>query len=195
MHFLPVGVVLILVFVFGVKAAGFMVPPIKNSTEVTSEVASDWAELDVDSATQGQMKAGTPQAEKVPTKTFTKHGNTYTSQNFDDKVVMKGIYKVSTYEINFSLTIPKSGGAITGSLSGACEGTVTGNADKQNENNTANISGSYSGECKPIPTFGFKTPMSGSFSSKVFYDEGKASITASNKEPIDIGSTYFEMFF
>lgn len=195
MKFLPFFVILILVFAAGIKSSNVFVSPIKNSTEVNSGTASDSAELSIDSASGAQIKAGTPQAEKVPTKTFTKHGNTYTSQNFDDKIVMKGIYKLSTYEVEFSITLPKSGGAITGSLSGTCEGPITGNATAQNENNTAEISGSYSGKCKPIPTLGFATPMSGDFTGKVFYDEGKAAITATNREPIAPGANYFEMFF
>ena len=195
MQFLPFVVILILVFALGVKSTNFLSSPIKNSTETETSIASDSAELDVDSANRGQIKAGTPQAEKVPTKTFTKHGKTYTSQDFDDKIVMKGIYKLSTYEVEFLITLPKAGGAISGALSGTCEGPITGNASAQNQNNTAEISGTYSGKCKPIPTLGFATPMSGDFTGKVFYDEGKAAIIANNKEPIAPGSNYFEMFF
>lgn len=195
MQYLPFAVILVLVFALGVRSTNFLSSPIKNSTETESNVASDSAELDVDSANRGQIKAGTPQAEKVPTKTFNKHGNTYTSQNFDDKIVMKGTYRLSTYDVEFTINLPKSGGAISGSLSNTCEGPITGNASAPNQNNTAEISGSYSGKCKPIPTLSFGTPMSGDFSGKVYYDEGKAAIIVNNKEPISINGTYFEMFF
>ena len=191
----PIAVVLLLIGAVAVKSGNILTSPVRNSTETKSEIASDSAELEVYEAGETSLSGNGKAAEKVPTKTFTKGGNTYTSQNFDDKIVMKGIYKLSTYEVEFSITLPKAGGAISGSLSGTCEGPITGNATAQNQNNTAEINGSYSGKCKPIPTLGFATPMSGEFTGKVFYDEGKAAITANNKEPIAPGPNYFEMFF
>lgn len=191
----PIAVVLLVIGAVAVKSSNILTPPVRNSTESQTEAASESAELEVDTAAETGVAANGKPAEKVPTKTFTQKGNTYTSENFDDKIVMKGTYKLSTYEVDFSITLPKAGGAISGNLSGTCEGPITGNASAQNQNNTAEIQGSYSGKCKPIPTLGFATPMSGDFTGKVFYDEGKAAIIATNKEPIAPGPNYFEMFF
>lgn len=196
MQYLPAAVVVVIILTaLTLQSQNYLVSPIKNLTESQRETASDSGELKVDRAAENGVTADGKPAEKVPTKTFTKHGNTFTSQNFDDKIVMKGIYKLSTYEVEFSITLPKAGGTISGNLSGACEGPITGNASAQNQNNTSEINGNYSGECKPIPTLGFATPMSGDFSGKVFYDEGKAAIIVNNKEPIAPGPNYFEMFF
>lgn len=198
MQYLPAAVVVVIILTaLAIQSQNYLVSPIKNLTESQSqsETASESAELEVEMAAETGVAANGKPAEKVPTKTFTKHGNTYTSQSFDDKIVMKGVYKLSTYEVEFSITLPKEGGSISGNLSGTCEGPITGNASPQNQNNTAEINGNYSGKCKPIPTLGFATPMSGDFTGKVFYDEGKAAIIVNNKQPIAPGPNYFEMFF
>lgn len=196
MQHLPAVVVVVMILAaITLQSQNNLVSPIKNLTKSQSETASESPEFSTDQAMDKVIEAENKAAEKVPTKTFSKHGNTYTSQSFDDKIVMKGIYKLSTYEVEFLITLPKAGGAISGNLSGTCEGPISGNASSQNQNNTAEISGNYSGKCKPIPTLGFATPMSGDFTGKVFYDEGKAAIIVNNKQPIAPGANYFEMFF
>ena len=85
-------------------------------------------------------------------------------------------------------------GDITGSVSGTCEGTISGTAEAPGEDNQAFMHGQYSGNCKPIPTLGFKTKASGDFEGTIKYSEGKAGVIYMNKEPFETRG-YFELFF
>lgn len=189
---LPVVVVTaIIAFVIGLSVKNSFISPFNASSEQTS-----------DASASGQMsqdlRADLPElsGEAAPAgKTFSEHGNTYTSYNLDNKVVMSGVYRLSTYNVNFKISVPKNGGEVTGELSGTCEAKITGTAEKPDSNGNSNLSGQYSGACKPIPTLGFKTPASGTFTGVVRFQESKAEITVNNKEPIETGGNWFEMHF
>lgn len=190
---IPIVVLVALVaFAAGATVKNSFISPFNASSEQTSE-ASDSAQVAIDSGSVPQVSN-----EAAPVTSGTKHsqnGNTYTSQNLPDKVVMNGKYMLSTYKINFSITLPKKGGDIAGNLTGTCEGKISGKATAPDQDNESELTGEYSGDCKPIPTLGFKTHASGTFTGVAKFNEGKAQITATNKEPLEMGGSWFEMFF
>jgi hypothetical protein len=189
MKFLPIILIAILAFIVGVSIKTTLISPFNAVSESQNE-ASDSAEMSQENRNLNELSGESITANK----TFTKHGNTYTSQTLDDKIVMNGVYRLSTYNVNFTITLPKNGGAISGNLSGTCEAAITGNADQPDSNGNSNISGQYSGNCKPIPTLGYKTPALGTFTGVIRFKENKAEISVKNKEPIETGS-WFEMHF
>ncbi len=191
---LPV-VILIAVVAFvarmGVKDS--FISPFNASVDTTEE-ASQSGQIATEQAGLNAV-SGSAEAAANPGTKHSQNGNSYTSQNLEDKVVMTGLYKLSTYNVNFSITLPKNGGDISGTLSGTCEGKITGKAEKPNAEKLAPFEGSYSGECKPIPTLGFKTKVSGIFDGKADFNKNKASVIVKNQEPFENGGNWFEMFF
>lgn len=189
MKFLPIILIAVLAFILGVSVKRGFVSPF-NATSETSNEASTSAQMSADQANLPQVSN-----ESAPAGTVhTQNGNTYTSQNLPDKVVMSGVYKLSTYNVNFTITLPKNGGDVTGYLSGTCEGKITGKAEKPDSNGNTTMTGQYSGECKPIPTLSFKTHASGTFTGNVQFQAGKAQISVKNEEPFATGG-WFEMYF
>lgn len=191
MKFLPVVLIAILAFVIGFSIKNNFVAPFNASSEDQTE-ASDSGQIATGSGSLPQLSN---EAAPVAGTKHSQNGNTYTSQNLPDKVVMNGRYMLSSYKINFSITLPKEGGDISGNLTGTCDGKITGKATAPDQDNESELSGEYSGDCKPIPTLGFKTHASGVFTGVAKFNEGKAQITATNKEPFEMGGSWFEMFF
>ena len=191
---LPVVIlVAVVAFIAGIGVKDSFVSPFNASVD-TAEEASQSGQMANEQAGVNAVSDSAEAAANPGTK-HSKHGNSYTSQNLEDKVVMNGLYKLSTYNVNFSITLPKNGGDISGKLTGTCEGTITGKAEKPDGNSESTFKGEYSGDCKPIPTLGFKTHASGTFTGTATFKENKAQVTVLNKEPFETGGNWFEMFF
>jgi len=186
-------IVALIAFAVGVNVKNSFISPF-NATSKSEEAASTSAQVSADRANLPQVSNESAPAATTPGSLHSQNGNTYTSQNLEDKVIISGLYKLSSYNVNFNITLPKNGGPINGSLSGTCDGTITGNASKPDDNGNGMLEGQYSGDCKPIPTLSFKTHASGTFTGNVQFKDKKAQITINNKEPFPTGS-WFELFF
>ncbi len=187
----PAAIIIVglIAFVVGMNVKNYFISPFNTTS--TSDEASDLAKL---STTSGALPKVSNESAPAGT-VHSQNGNIYTSQNLPDKVVMNGKYMLSSYKINFTMTLPKNSGDITGSLIGTCEGTITGKAEKPDSDGESTLSGQYSGDCKPIPTLGFKTHASGTFTGTAKFKQNKAEITVSNKEPFETHGSWFELFF
>ena len=91
----------------------------------------------------------------------------------DDKaaegsVAAVGAYEYKGYSVSITLNVPLEGGAVNGTISGACDGSITGN------NNGGAISGSMSGTCDP---FFVKIPAGAEFTGTV--NKGAKTIAVS----------------
>ncbi len=76
-------------------------------------------------------------------------------------VAATGTYTYKGNDVHITMNIPLEGGAVTGTVSGTCEGKVTANFSGQNN---GVISGSLSGVCAP---FFINIPSSADFSGTV----------------------------
>jgi hypothetical protein len=191
--FIPIVILVALIaFTAGISVKNSFISPFIASPETENQTASDSAAMLTSQGIDSKISGGTGAANLG--KTHKQNGNTYTSVESADKVTMSGTYRMSTYNIYFSITLPKNGGPISGTLSGVCEGIITGNAEKPNQYNHSALTGTYKGTCKPIPGLSFKTNAGGEFSGTAWFGEGKAGITVINKEPYETRA-YFEMFF
>ncbi|MDO8648886.1 MAG: hypothetical protein Q7R81_03820 [Candidatus Peregrinibacteria bacterium] len=75
-------------------------------------------------------------------------------------VVATGVYSYKDYSVTVTANIPLEGGNVTGSVSGACEGSVKGTYDGQ----SGVIKGRLAGSCDP---FVIKIPSSADFNGSV----------------------------
>lgn len=189
---LPLVLVIALAsFILGATLKNSFISPFNQvaskdgSGDDSAGLISDKGSLPVnsgESAPAGSIKPGSNQK-----------NNSYSSQDEGDKYVLKGTYNMSTYKMGFTINIPKSGGDISGSVTGVCEGTITGKADQPGIDNEAFMRGQYSGNCKPIPGLSFKTKAEGTFEGTIKYNQGKAGVIYINKEPYETRG-YFELF-
>jgi hypothetical protein len=76
-------------------------------------------------------------------------------------VTATGVYSYKDYDVNITAHIPLGGGAVTGSVSGACDGKVTGSFDG---NNNGVLSGKLTGSCDP---FFIKIPAGADYTGSV----------------------------
>lgn len=181
--------VAIISFLAGANVKNFFVAPFNlalDKNELARESADEIA------AEQANLPALS--GESAPAASAGQNNQGYTVKTGGDKITFSGDLSYSSYKIIFTITAPKAGGDITGSVGGSCEGTVSGKAEKPNAEGFAPIHGKYSGECKPVPGLGFKTPASGEFEGKISYKNGKAGINYSNKKPFE-KTGYFELSF
>lgn len=174
---LPVVLLIaILAFVAGISVKSFLLAPFKSATDKQEKAQS--ANL-----TQESPAIPALSGESAPVvSTHDLNGQTYTSQTTTDKIVISGDFSMSSYKLHYIFNLPKTGGDITGNISGSCEGTLTGKADTPNSSGEAKIKGQYSADCKVI--LGFKTKALGTFEGNVKYKEGKAEVDIVNNEPI-----------
>lgn len=170
---------------------------VKNSFISPFNLALDKDELAQESADEiAAEKANLPtlSGESAPAASARQNNQGYTVKTDGDKIVFSGDFSYSSYKIIFTINAPKAGGDITGSIGGSCEGTINGKAEKPNAEGFAPIQGKYSGECKPVPGLGFKTPASGEFEGKISYKDGRVGINYTNKKPLE-KTGYFELSF
>jgi hypothetical protein len=195
---IPVVIIVALVaFAVGVNVKNSFISPFNLALDKNALEQQSQAEIEAAKGNLPKISGEAGPAASVPgnSSTHTQNGNTYTSTSSDSSVTVSGKYMLSSYKMNFTFTLPKKGGDITGNVTGTCEGSIKGRAQAPDSDNESEFEGEYSGDCKPIPTLSFKTHASGVFKGVAKFKENKDQITVYNKEPFSTGGSWFELFF
>lgn len=178
---LPVVLLIAVVaFVAGLSVKNSLLAPFKSAPENMPEATGSSQITEETSNTPGLSGESAP----VTTHQLPNNSGTYTSKTENDKIILSGTVKIPDfYKLNYNFIFPKNGGDVTGSITGVCEGNITGKSDKPDAEGEARIEGQFSGDCKPIPGLSFKTKASGTFEGQLKLKDKKVHIIYQLNEP------------
>ncbi len=112
-----------------------------------------------------------------------------------DTVNFSGEYAIGDFDkVKWTLFLPKNGGEITGTASGACNGKIIGYFETPDTNGEGKISGNLDGECQPVPRFVFKTKVKSTFEGMAHLKTGKIEVIHNTTEPFEWRGS-FDLYF
>ncbi|MBI2338392.1 hypothetical protein HYU95_04375 [Candidatus Daviesbacteria bacterium] len=104
-------------------------------------------------------------------------------------VVRSGEYSYSGYTLKYTLNIPKKGGAVTGNLSGVCEGPITGNYDGKEGGKAA---GEAQANCR-IAVFTYN--LKATYDANLYLKQGKVDVNWAGEIPYTSNKGSFTVNF
>ena len=107
-----------------------------------------------------------------------------------DMINISGKYNLGNNQsVDYSFSLPKSGGLVQGQLTGLCAGQITGEESKPNDNGKSAINGKIEGNCHLSPNLPFAVKLSAVFDGSVNFKESKVSLNYTLNQPISSKST------
>lgn len=115
----------------------------------------------------------------------------YSSSSDQNTVTISGRFTIPDFnKIWYTFSVPKNGGNITGSMTGACEGTVTGQIQPQDRDNQSTFTGLLEAKCKPMVGFSWKVDMKAYLEGLIDFKSGKSQVIYNFSQPFSLrGST------
>lgn len=107
-----------------------------------------------------------------------------------DRYTISGGTNISQYKVEYNLSFPKKGGDVEGSVSGFCNGNITGTVEPPFSDRLSKFKGNLVAKCNSSVIFLFKTDMKADLEGTVDYKSGKVQIIYVFSEPFELrGST------
>lgn len=108
----------------------------------------------------------------------------YSSSQTQDTVTITGRFTIpDRNRVWYTFSIPKNGGEIKGSTTGACVGSVTGQTQPQNADDEGNFTAQFSAKCTPMPGMSWKIGMKANLEGTVDFKSGKIMLIYIFSEP------------
>lgn len=108
----------------------------------------------------------------------------YSSTQNEDSVTITGRFTIpDRNRVWYTFSIPKNGGEIKGSTTGACVGAVTGQAQPQNANSESSFTAQFNAKCTPMPGMSWKIGMKTNLEGTVDFKSGKIMLVYIFSEP------------
>lgn len=177
---------LILIAVLAFMGLGLFIGLDVQKNAVLNDQKHKNSEASASASLEATPSASVSASVSATPKDSTSSKDTSASKSDQNKVTISGKYTIPEFnKIWYTITFPKQGGDFSGSISGFCNGNISGHVDSPDPDQESKFTGTLDAKCTPYVGLSFNPTMKADLEGLVEFKTGKVKVTAAFSQPYE----------